>query len=380
MKKLIVGITASNSVDLLHRQLNFLQKNGFDVALLAPMEERVTKFCIAEGIRHIPINVKRNISLLHDLLTLLNLFKIFIREKPDIINLGTPKISLLGMVAGKLAGVPYRIYTCRGYRFEHEKGALKSLLIFLEKITALCSHRIFCISKSVRDLGIKMKLFPVEKTWLIADGSSNGVDLSLFNVKHLNEEVKMAIIEKYNLKGKVVFGFVGRLVDRKGLCEMHDAFIEFYQQYPRSRLLVVGRPFWDQIHDKTIIDKLKNHPGVIMVGFQPLNKVPYFLSVMDVFLLPAHWEGFGNVLIQAAAMGVPIIATEVTGVKDAVSADYNGVLVPKKDHDALVEAMHRIANDKSLREKLGANGVQWSKNFHPEIIWKGYVDLFEEPI
>jgi glycosyltransferase involved in cell wall biosynthesis len=117
-----------------------------------------------------------------------------------------------------------------------------------------------------------------------------------------------------------------------------------------------------------------------MVGFQPLNLVPYFLSVMDVFLLPAHWEGFGNVLIQAAAMGVPIIATDVTGVKDAVSANYNGILVPQGNHDALVEAMHQIVNDKSLRDKLGSNGILWSQNFHPEIIWNGYVELFEEPI
>jgi glycosyltransferase involved in cell wall biosynthesis len=253
-------------------------------------------------------------------------------------------------------------------------------LIRLEKITAFCAHRVFCISRSVRDLGIQLKLFNIEKTRLIARGSSNGVDLSLFNPEGIDKENLEHLRDKYSLRNKIIFGFVGRIVDRKGIKEMYKAFNEVYQENSNARLLVVGRPFWDQIKDPTIIDQYNNHPGIIMAGFQTIETVPYFLSVMNVFLLPAHWEGFGNVLIQAAAMGVPIIATNVTGCKDAVSDGFNGILVPGGAHEELVQKMKEIIRDEKLRKSLGANGIQWSKNFEPEIIWRGYHQLYEEAV
>lgn len=381
MKKLIIGITAPNSVDLLHGQLNYIKKCGFDVALLAPKDQRVTEFCVKEDIRLIPIEIKREISFVADVLTLKNLITIFRKERPDIINLGTPKISLLGMMAGWITRVPYRIYTCRGFRFEHESGRLKKLLIFFEKLISRCAHRVYCISKSVRDLGLDMNLFPEHKTYLIGKGSSNGVDLQIFSREHLKNDKLQQIKENYQLSGYFVFGFVGRLVDRKGLVEMLSAFDEVYQANKRLRLLVVGRPFWDQIGDPSIIDRYENHPGVIMAGFQPIELVPYFLSLMDVFLLPAHWEGFGNVFIQAAAMGLPIIGTDVTGCRDAVSDNFNGILVNRQSPGELVEAMLRLLDDDELRERLGKNGIQWSQNFHPQVIWDGYIELYnEEPL
>src|SRR5690606_9989539 len=171
------------------------------------------------------------------------------------------------------------------------------------------------------------KIFPMHKTRLIAKGSSNGVDLTMFNRGGIDHSRQAALAQEYGLGGKFVFGFVGRIVDRKGIAEMYDAFVEVYNSSPDARLLIVGRPFWDQIRDRAVVDRLNEHPGIIMAGFQKIETIPYFLSVMDVFVLPAHWEGFGNVLIQAAAMGVPIIATDVTGCKDAVKDEFNGVLV-----------------------------------------------------
>jgi glycosyltransferase involved in cell wall biosynthesis len=243
MKKLFIGISAPPSVDLLIGQLRYFKEKNFDVHLLAPPAKRVTDFCAQENIPHIPVMIQRNISLFKDMRTLISLIIIFIKHRPDIINLGTPKMSLLGMLAGYLTQVPYRIYTCRGFRFEHETGNLRNLLIFLERITSYCAHKVFCISKSVKDMGISLNIFPIEKTRLIAKGSSNGVDLTLFNKENIAEKGKIKILEDYQLQGKLVFGFVGRLVDRKGLSEMYNAFDEYYQHNSNSHLLVVGRPF-----------------------------------------------------------------------------------------------------------------------------------------
>lgn len=377
-KYVIVGITAPPSVDLIVGQLNFLKQSGFEVALLAPDDSRVRNYCKKEGVRLIPIVIERNISPLKDLITLFKLIHVFRKERPNIINLGTPKISLLGLLAGRITRVPYRIYTCRGFRFEHEVGWLKKLLITLEKVTASCAHKVFCISKSVKDLGVELRIFDDKKSRLINKGSSNGVDLTLFDVVSISVVRKKELLKQLNIENKFVYGFVGRLVDRKGLREMYDAFVEVYNCDSSARLVVVGRPFWDQISDRGVIDRMNTHPGIVMAGFVPLDKVPYYLSLMDVFLLPAHWEGFGNVLIQAAAMGIPIVATEVTGVKDAVSKDYNGILVEKGNHKDLVAAMKNLKNNNSLKLDLGRNGIVWSENFKPELIWQGYVDLYNE--
>jgi len=180
------------------------------------------------------------------------------------------------------------------------------------------------------------------------------------------------------LKDKFIYGYVGRIVDRKGISELYYAFEEIYSDNPNARLLIVGRPFWDQIRDRSIITKLEEHPGTILVGFQTIEMVPYFLSAMDVFVLPAHWEGFGNVLIQAAALGLPIIATDVTGCKDAVRDGFNGVLIPDKSHNRLVAEMKDIAENHSRRKTMGTNGIIWSKNFEPKKIWDGYMNLYEE--
>ncbi len=379
-KKLFIGISAPNSVDLLIGQLRFLKEHNFDVYLLAPPDPRVTTYCLQEGVPQIVIKIERNISPVKDVLTLINLIAIFLKHKPQIVNLGTPKMSLLGMLAAYITRVPLRIYTCRGFRFEHESGNLYKLLVQLERITAFCAHRIFCISKSVRDLGVQMNILTLDKTRLIAKGSSNGVDLDQFNPDNINFEDLHYLQKEYKLENKFVFGFVGRLVDRKGIKELYNAFNEVYKIQPHARLLVVGRPFWDQIKDASVIEKLNQHPGVIMAGFQPIERVPYFLSAMDVFVLPAHWEGFGNVLIQAAAMGLPIVATKVTGCKDAVNEGFNGILVPDRKHNDLVEAMKSIMSDDEQRNIFGQNSITWSKNFEPHIIWEGYVRLYEEPI
>ena len=153
-KKLLVGITAEGSVNLLLGQLAYFKSLGYKTYLLAPYSERSAKFCENEGCEHLVINIEREISIWKDIKTLWQILKIFGRVKPDIINLGTPKVSLLGMIAGSWVGVPKRIYTCRGFRFEHEAGLKKKILIGMEKITAYFAHDVICISHSVCDLGL----------------------------------------------------------------------------------------------------------------------------------------------------------------------------------------------------------------------------------
>ena len=378
MKKLIIGITAEGSVNLLLGQLKHFKSLGYKTYLMGPYSERSAAFCKNEGCEHLIIDIEREISPFKDLKTLFQIRKIFKEVQPDIINLGTPKVSLLGMIAGAQLGIKKRIYTCRGFRFEHETGAKRALLIQMEKITSSLAHKVICISKSVQSLGIQNNIFKEEKTIITNKGSSNGINLDLFNPEISKyHEVKSQLIHKYKLEESFVFGFLGRVVDRKGINELLEVFNNIYISNPKAKLLIVGPFEMNQISDKSIVEKINNHPGIINYGKIQQDEVPAFMLAMDVFVLPAWWEGFGNVLVQAAAMGVPVISTTGTGTVDAVSDGYNGILVPVKNKVKLEESMMNMMMNDLQRKKIGEHGILWAKNFNREIIWGKLNEIYK---
>jgi len=376
MKKLIFGITAPGSVILMEGQLKYFKELGYKTYLLAPDHTKSRNYCKLEGCVLLPVEIEREISIFKDLKSLINIIRILRSIKPDVINVGTPKMGLLGSIAGFLLGIKKRIYTCRGYRFEHETGLKRKILILMEKITAACSHKVLCISNSVRNFGIENYLFSAKKSLVINKGSSNGIPLERFDADKIDKSISNKLKQDLKLEKKFIFGFVGRLIDRKGVNELYEAFDKLYQINNSIRLLFVGPPEFEQLSDKELIPKMKKHPGIILAGFQ--KDVPLYLSLMDVFTLPAWWEGFGNVLVQAAAMGLPVISTTGTGTIDAVSDGFNGLLVSPKSVKELYEAINLLFTDSELREKLGKNGVIWSKNFKSEVIWDGMDKLYNE--
>jgi glycosyltransferase involved in cell wall biosynthesis len=373
-KKIIVGITSSGSVGLIQGQLKYFKKIGYTTYLLAPRTEKSKAYCENEGCELLAIDIKREINLFRDFISFIRILIIFIKIRPDIVNLGTPKVSLLGMVAARLIGVKRRIYTCRGLRYEHEAGIKRKILVMMERITSRSAHEVNCISFSVKNRGIADSIFSDAVSSVIHLGSSNGLDLDYFNPQGISELEKNSLRVKLNLEGVFVFGFLGRIIDRKGITELIEAFLKIYDENNNVRLLVVGPIEEVQLKNKEIIDLLRSHSGIVWPG--RTDNVPLHLSIMDVFVLPAWWEGFGNVLIQAAAMGVAVISTNGTGTIDAVSDGYNGILVPVKDEISLERAMLKLFNDDRMRLEMGENGRTWAKNFDRRIIWEGINKLY----
>ena len=377
-KKLVIGVTFEGTVNLLQGQLEYFKSLGYQTYLLGPYSERSAAFCKKEGCEHLIIDIERDISPLKDLQTLWAIIKIFKKVKPDIINLGTPKVSLLGMIAGYITGVEKRFYTCRGFRFEHEIGLKRKILIAMEKITSALAHKVICISNSVLELGLVNKIFKRSKTVVINKGSSNGVNLTLFNPKiEAYAKVKAKLYKTYDLDNTFVFGFLGRIVDRKGINELFEVFDKIYQTHPEVRLLLVGPFEMTQIADKTLVDKIDAHPAIINYGRVLQEEAPALIMAMDVFVLPAWWEGFGNVLVQAAAMGIPVISTTGTGTIDAVNDGYNGLLIPIKDKVKLEGAMRQLMIDEKKRHDFGRNGMKWALNFDREVIWEQMHILYQ---
>lgn len=375
MKKLIVGITIPGSVGLLKGQLKYFTEKGYDAYLLTQHDDRSRAYCEKEGCKMLDVKIARNISITQDVKTLFALIRLFGKEKPDIVNVGTPKMGLLGMIAAWWCRVPNRIYTCRGFRYEHERGKLRKVLMMCERISGACANTIICISPSVKALGVRDKLFKEKKCVVINKGSSNGIDPKQFSASGVSKESTLELKEKYGIAGKFVYGFLGRIIDRKGIKELYKAFCQVYKKDNNTRLFVVGP--WDneQISDKSLYKNMEEHPGIVMTG--RTDNVPLYLSVMDLFILPAWWEGFGNVVVQAADMGIAVIGSKGTGVCDAVSDGFNGINVPVKDVDKLVDTMLLLKDDTNLRNKYAANGPIWGQNFKPEIIWEGMDKLYK---
>lgn len=373
-KKLIVGITAPGSVNLLRGQLKYFREQGFETYLIAPDDPKTKTYCEQEGCILLPVKIEREISILKDLVSLWVTLKHYRRIKPDIVNVGTPKMGLLGILAAAFLRIEKRIYTCRGFRYEHEKGFKRKILMFMERLTGIFAHEIICISPSVKELGVKDRIFKPEKCRVMHKGSSNGINTEKFDPDTINQDEKQSLIKKLDLTNTFVFGFVGRLIDRKGISELYIAFDSVYKHDNNCRLLIIGPLEFEQITDKSLVEKLKTHPGILMPG--RTDEVPLYLSLMDVFVLPAWWEGFGNVLTEAAAMGIPVISTKGTGTRDAVSDGFNGILVDVKNIDQLTEAMLELKNNPKKRLEMGKNGIEWAKNFDRIRIWEGMKELY----
>lgn len=373
-RKLIVGITIPGSIALLKGQMRYFTDKGYDTYLLTQHDERSLKYCENEGCKNLEVNIARNISLRQDIKTLFSLVRVLKKERPDIINFGTPKMGFLGLVAAWLCRVPNRIYTCRGFRYEHEVGKTKIILKACEWIAGRCAHRIICVSPSIKVLGIKDGLFKEKKCIVINKGSSNGVSPELFNPSSISEEEKNNLKVRYGMTGCFIYGFLGRISEGKGIIELFEAFKKIYQKDSNTRLFVVGPWEEDHISDKTLFKRMNEHPGVILAG-RTSNPALCF-SVMDVFALPARAEGFGNVVVQAADMGIPVIGSTGTGVCDAVCDGFNGINVQPKNIEMLESTMLKLKNDNELRLKFAKNGPIWGKNFIPELIWEGMDSLY----
>jgi glycosyltransferase involved in cell wall biosynthesis len=372
--KLFIAITSPISTVLLTGQLSYFRNKGYDVSLIAPDDERVKGLARDEGVKHIPVNFIREISPVHDLLTLVSLVRIFIRNKPDILNAGTPKASLLTLFAANLVGVKNKIYTCRGLRYESETGLKRLLLKLIERITSWGADLVICVGPGLKKKALDDKLFKPQKCVVIANGSSNGINLKHFSDNGFEKDVRKLKDELSLKKNDIHIGFVGRLIERKGINELVAAFRILRKSNPGLKLILVGGLDDFQKPLKKVQKIIYEDSSIISIDWVT-DVRPYF-RLFDLFVLPSYWEGFGNVLLQAAAMGLPIITTEGTGCYDAVEPGGNATVIPVKNVESLVTALNEMVLDREMRESYKKGSIEWVKNFESKLIWQGIDNLY----
>lgn len=348
-KKLIRTSTIPASLEtLLKGQLQMLSKYYNVLAVSSPGEEmRVLEK--REGVRTIAIPMERRISLIKDFISLIRLIILFAKEKPDMVHSITPKAGLLSMLAAWITRVPVRMHTFTGLVFPTATGKMQKLLIMMDRLTCFCATHINPEGEGVkRDLvDYKITSKPLH---IIANGNVNGIDLEYFD---RTPEV-MEKARSYREEGSFTFCFVGRMVKDKGINELVRSFLRLYQENGRVRLLLVG-PFEKELDPVSpkVEEQILHHPEICFMGLQ--CDVRSFLAASDALVFPSYREGFPNVVIQAGAMGLPAIVTDINGCNEIVLPEQNGVVIPPKNEQALYEAMKYFVTHPEEVEKMAEN-------------------------
>lgn len=379
-KKLIrTAAVPSSLYVLLNGQLKYLNQH-FEVIGVASEGDLLSKTAKREGIRTCSINIERNISPLKDLKAVYQLYKFFKNEKPDIVHSITPKAGLLTMMAGYFAKVPYRMHTFTGLLFPTRKGPMKQILIFFDKLICFFATHLYPeglgVKKDLENYNITSKPLKV-----IANGNVNGKDMKYYNPSHFTQ--KQSLDARYThgiLQNDVVFIYIGRLVNDKGINELVNSFVILVKSNPNCKLLIVGS--YDGETDllpPTTLKIIYTHEQIIYVGAQ--KDVRPFLALSNIFVFPSYREGFPNVVLEAGAMGLPAIVTDINGSNEIIVHEQNGLIIPSGNQDALLKSMQRLTIDKALVAKMKANARPYiTRRYDNKLVWSEQLKEYEEII
>ena len=377
--KLIRITTVPLSLEkLLENQLAFMQ-DYFDVTAISSDKERLEKFGKSQGVATFRVGLTRKITPFHDLGALYYLYRYLRKEKPSIVHTHTPKAGIVGMLAAYLAGVPSRLHTVAGLPLMETKGAKRLLLNTVEKWTYRFATHVFPNSNGLQDFIIAEKLAPKTKLRVLGNGSSNGIDTNYFNPDLFDNQFKQNERASLGIASTdFVFVFVGRLVKDKGINELVQAFKNLSNKNNTVSLLLVG-PFEPELDplELNTIQLIKEHPKIFTTGYQ--HDVRGYFVISNALVFPSYREGFPNVVLQAGAMGLASIVSDINGCNEIIKHEVSGLLVPAKSQNALQEAMQTMLLNLSQTENMGTISKQYIKNhFERKQFWNILLDVYQQ--
>jgi glycosyltransferase involved in cell wall biosynthesis len=378
MRRLVHVLSVPDSLVFLRGQIAFMRERGWDVSVVTSPGPELDAFGKQEGVPVYGIPLRRAITPGADLVSLARLTALLRKLKPDIAHAHTPKGGLIGTLAAAAARVPTRVYHMRGLPLMTATGRRRALLTATERTACAAATHVLCVSHSLRDVALELKLCRPDKIEVLLRGSGNGVDArGRFNPEQVPAAARVEVRQKAGIgPDAMVFGFIGRLVVDKGIGELAAAWHEVREALPGAHLLLAG--VWEPQDPVpgTVRSALENDPRVHMLGFR--RDTPVLYSAMDAIVLPTYREGFPNVPLEAAAMQRPVIATRIPGCVDAVDENVTGVLVPPRDAAALRGAMIRVGSDDELRTRLGTAGrARVLESFERERLWQALSDRYD---
>ena len=372
--------TAAGSLDFLEGQLAFYSRE-YEVVAVASGADKLREVGEREGVRTHEVKMARPISLWQDVKSLFALISFFAKEKPLIVHSMTPKAGLLSMVAAFITGVPVRIHTYTGLIFPTATGFKQKVLILMERILCLCATRTIPEGQGVKNdlINYRITKKPLK---VLLNGSIKGLDEEKFDPLLYSEADRKDLRARYGIQeDDFVFIFIGRINRDKGINELIKAFRGLKQNHPsNSKLLLVGPTENDQnsILPETATEIAKGE-GIVSVGSQ--DDVRPFYVMSDALVFPSYREGFPNVPLEAGAMGLPSIVTDINGSNEIILEGENGTIVPARDSDALQDAMQRFLDEPEYVRNMAGKARQLiTSRYNQKAIWEATLALYHEEV
>ena len=379
MKKKIIRITTipGSLAILLKGQLDYMN-NHYEVIGVASSGKEIAQVEEQEGIETHVIEMTRNISPIQDLKSAYKLYKYLKKEKPFIVHTHTPKAGTLGMLAARFARVPNRLHTIAGLPLLEATGAKRILLNLVEKITYANATLILPNSFGLMQIIKDHKFTSDKKLKIIGKGSSNGIDTDHFKKTNISQDQQYELKQQLGiLDGDFVFTFVGRLVADKGINELISAFRTISKTNKKIKLLLVG-PFeteLDPLNEETLME-IDANKNIISAGWQA-DVRPYF-SIADALVFPSYREGFPNVVMQACAMELASIVTDINGCNEIITDKKNGLIIQPKSKEELQNAMQFLLDNPDKTEAFASSArPNILENYKREVIWKELLNLYK---
>ena len=326
------------------------EEDGYEVVAVSSPGAALQQIAEREGVRTVAVSMERHISPIKDLKSLFGLVKVFRKEKPTMVHSMTPKAGLLSMMAAWICRVPVRVHTFTGLVFPTATGIKQKILIYTDRITCACATHVIPEGDGVKNdlISYRITRKPLK---VLGHGNVRGIDLDHYNPELSEVQAEAAKIRK---AGVFTFVFVGRLVRDKGINELVEAFSKLNKRNPNTRLLLVGE--MEQELDPLLpatLDEINNNKAIEAVGRQ--SDVRPWLAASDVFVFPSYREGFPNVVIEAGAMGLPSIVTDINGSREIIIDGTNGTITIHRDADALYQSMKTFLKQPGKRIQMASN-------------------------
>lgn len=371
--KIIRAVTASQSIGFFEPMVKDLQERGYEIVSVSSPCESLIRLR-EKGVKVIEVPMERHISMFRDLKSLMRMISVFRKEKPFMVHSMTPKAGMLCMLAAWITRVPCRVHTFTGLVWPTSTGLKRRILMATDWLTCACATHIIPEGRGVmNDLQSHITKKPMK---VLGYGNVRGVDMEKFSRRTEVEDMAKGI----KTEGIFTFIFVGRIVGDKGINELVSAFAELHKKYEKTRLLLVGRfeKELDPLKAETlnVIDK---HISIELLGPKYGDELLAYYAASDCFVFPSYREGFPNTVMEAGAMGLPSIVTDINGSREIIIDGKNGVIIPSKDVEALYHAMEEIITNSDKTKEYADNAREMiASRFERGFVCKCLYDFYEE--
>lgn len=367
--KIIRSVTVPQSLGFCREVMIKMRDRGYEMVAVTSPGPELESLRDDDGFHSIEVPMERHISIFKDLWSLLLMIKVLRKERPQVVHSMTPKAGLISMIAAWMTGVPVRIHTFTGLVWPTSTGLKRKILMATDWLTCACSTHVTPEGHGVLN---DLKEVTKKPMKVLGYGNVRGIDMERFNPIRVGRSV--------GSDSPFTFLFVGRIVGDKGINELVEAFVDLNRKYPGTRLVLVG-DFEAELDPllETTQNLISENSLIVVAGSKSGDELVQTYANSDCFVMPSYREGFPNTVMEAGAMGLPCIVTDINGSREIIEDGKNGLVVSPRSVQPLYDAMERIFNDKDLREKLQKDARSMIESrFEKNFVQQCQIDFYEE--